>query len=336
MSSRFAAAAVAVLAVVLACAAEARAVFTTGVFDALDAEVVKRRDNDFPGKLTKQQKKQKAAVTSAAKAIEKAASDLRYDVKVAGSSSKSLAKAYPADFGGASDPNAFEPLFLDVFSALRTQLGDQYDALDGRRADFSGKTAKTFGGKLSSATKAITAHDGLAAADFKGRAKRLGQAASALFAAQKLAAKLPLRGLFGTVAGAPWRANNYAAATVYEGDDTLYVVGVLKNDADDKELIQLYVKGVTGQGDYPLNAGPSALLGNFHTEPAAGHGSQEIWSLVPGTGSLHVDVLDTAAKRANLSFHFTGHNTQGGDKEIDVTLEIAGSNVSSLPDKAFQ
>lgn len=324
---------IAVLVVAL-CAAQASAVFAPAAFSSLLAELTHRRDTDFGGTLTKTQKKQKAGVLKAIAAIGKSAKDLRSDVKVASATAASLAKLYPAEFGGVAGPTMFESLCINAFDGLGLAFGTQRAALEPRRAALTGTAATKFGAQLANADAALTTHSGLMPADLKGRGKALTSAANALYKAQQIADKAPPSGLDMLVDGVGWASNDAAFVTLYEGDDTLQITGVRSQANGDRELLQMYVKGVTGEGIYPLAGGPGTLLGNFHTEPSVG--TQTIWDLVSGTGTLIVDTLDIPGRRVRLRFGFTGSNDVAGLKIIsEAVLDVGGADVMTQPGNGF-
>ncbi|MCE9637775.1 MAG: hypothetical protein K8T90_18905 [Planctomycetes bacterium] len=326
----------AVLAAALA-AGSAHAVFDATSFAPLKAALEFHRDTDFTGTLTKTLKAQKAAVTKSLALIAKPATTPAKDIATALKVLKLLLKPYAGEFVVAQGKTAtIGEVYGTLAAALTATIQTQRDALSARTPDLPESAGTRVHGLVGKADAALTA-----AADtglpLKTRLAKLAVAAKLVAAGTKIADKASGgsggAGLRATVDGTQL-SDSGAQSEFYSGDNSLQIYGSFTLPGGVREAVYLLVKGVTGPGTYQLTAMNSA--GNFQhvvTSPL----SSTIYNLVPDSGSVTVQILQTGAtKRVKATFSYSATHPMAGTKVITSgTHDVSGANVYTYTTNGF-
>ena len=308
---------VAAFAFVVSAAGGARALPFTDHFFDLEAELVQRRDNDYPEPLDKTAKKELKSILKSLLFFAKEADDLGDDLKTAGKIAKALEKGFPEEF--AADPLPGIELVAPFPGVLDLALdGLQFDvegalaSLEARVPGLNPKAALGAGKAVLAALEALDA----AAETRSARAKLLLKAFKAVVRGNKIADKN---------AGGGGGGGGGGGANV-----TLTIGGVSKSV---EAASAIYVSAIgalsislTDTGPPISGAGVTATIaGSGSYTPAGGSAvvGDDIYAAI-GTGTLTITTFDLGNMRVGGSFTFTasGQGETVGDVEVVCTFDI--------------
>lgn len=283
---------------------------------ALRTELEGRRDNDFTGTLTKEQKKQQKAVTkSIALLLPYLEQSIAEHVKAAAKIAKLLQKAYPAEFAIMKASRSLRDLLDALRSRLLIEVGDAADAL---LAAIPGIHDPKFRAKAEDAhTAAIEELDIAAhAPDIPSAAKALVSAAKFVAKGLAYAAKdPPAETVSATLDIDPsaFDARN-VTATYYAASHSVFVNGNTTSGGKfvsmdiDAQLSDPFVPGdYTATAKVYVGTSPVDIATTYYTPSA----------------TLHVSALDPVAKTMTASFTFTA-DTNGNPGPLLVVHAVNG------------
>ncbi|HEU4395945.1 MAG TPA: hypothetical protein VFS92_10295 [Planctomycetota bacterium] len=309
---------VAAFAFVVSAAGGALAHPFTEHFLDLEAELVQRRDNDYPEPLDRTAKKELKAIVKSLLFLGKEADDLGDDLKTAGKVAKALEKGFPEEFaeeeGGGIEIVAPFPGVLDLaLDNLQLDVEAALVALEERVPGLNPKAAIGAGKAVLAALDALDAETTTRSA----RAKSLVKAFKAVVRGNRIADKN---------AGGPGGGGGGGGGL----NITLTIGGVSKSvDA----ASALYVSAIgaisislTDTGPPLSGAGVTATIaGSGSYTPAGGSAvvGSDIYAAI-GTGNLTITTFDLGNTRIGGSFTFTasGQGETVGDVEVVCTFDI--------------
>lgn len=316
---------VGLLALAAIFAVRARAAFTDN-FDALKTELASR-SAALAESVDKTEQKQKKACDKAIATIDKSTS-LSGDVKTAGKVAKSLAKAFPSEFGVSTFAlitftNNLSTLVSGVFSGLveevQVELDDLQTTIDGLPAG----TAKDKAQELHDTAQQLL-DDSNGSVDFALAAKALAGALKDVLKGVKATTSGNGGGGGGGGHGLNCKINgtphNALGATgVYVGSTgELAITGPTL-----QKTVTVIAEGVTTPGTYPAAGGTGVQ------EISGGSGTYT-GNL---TGTVYVSKLDLNHMAASGTFSFTATQTLPTvtSNEVNVTEGSFNCTISVLP-----
>lgn len=301
-------------------------------FGPLQMELEHRQQNDFAPPLDRTGRKQQKAVDKSLALLAKPSSGFAKDAATGRKIAGVLQKAFRDEFAaGAPGKTADLPPLLDAAAvglagSVRDDLNRVVDGLALVPENKVGKIQK----QLDKADASLSAAD--AATTPKKRFAKVGKAAKLAAKAQKLLDRFGDGGggdrMTARVNGAAF-VSTVAQAEYATGDFTLQIFGSRTLGDGTVETIFLAVRGVTGTGPYALT--PENSMGYFETgrfpAPAT------TYTLVPGTGILDVQVLDTSTPHVRATFAFDAmHDVEGlveitdGVHDVTTDVSVRGGN----------
>jgi hypothetical protein len=285
-----------------------------GPFEALESELISRRENDFQElPLSREAKRQQKAVLKCLELLDAPAEDIGDDFSTFVAVSKTLEKAYPeANVGAVS---SLLDMLWNVRGALIEAFEEDLADLGSRIGMLAPSRWKDKAGDLHGAATEAS-HTGIAGAPVSTHAKLLVKAWKSWIKADALAGKgtvLPAPSMTFSVDGTPytageisWRVETDTQAFELTGSFTEPETGNVHN-------VRIKAVGVTGPGTYSVISNPYSQ-GYWWVPPSF---LTEFWSTDESGGTVTLTALDVEGGSASGTFTFTA---TGGPSETQVTV----------------